>query len=342
MTADDLKITVLRAAKPGDFVFFNVGSDDNAHRELMIALANYLRPTGIIPVMLPPSIQLVGSIFEKAEAFPQLKLCKYVENPSLNVRWHTACGQECFFLDLPKFCMYCGGQVEQAATPGAAFTGEDSGSKWTESSRPRELLDSKETLHTDLAPALKEAIGKIELQKAEILKLRDELRNARLETARACMDALQAIGTMAGVSQPSTTPLTDAAMRDGFTGCDMAVPVEFSQRLERENHALRNLAANLRPGPISEALGGVEYERSYREAVEVTLNVPFGICPKCKQPITSFHNLSGCLAEKTQNILGIPILIVEDPKIPPTEIELRSPNGQVVRLVNLEIPREIS
>jgi hypothetical protein len=64
---------------------------------------------------------------------------------------------------------------------------------------------------------------------------------------------------------------------------------------------------------------------------------PFGVCPKCKQPITSFHNINGCPAEKTAaQLLGIPILIVEDPKMPPDQIELHSPNGQVVRVVNIK------
>jgi hypothetical protein len=42
------------------------------------------------------------------------------------------------------------------------------------------------------------------------------------------------------------------------------------ERLQAENRALKNLAENLRPGPISEALGGVEYERPYRAAVETS------------------------------------------------------------------------
>jgi hypothetical protein len=75
-----------------------------------------------------------------------------------------------------------------------------------------------------------------------------------------------------------------------------------------ENEALRNLAENLRPGPISEALGGVEHEQPYRKTAE--------------------------------QLLGIPILIVEDPTSPPDQIELHSPNGQVVRVVNLGVPRE--
>jgi hypothetical protein len=41
-----------------------------------------------------------------------------------------------------------------------------------------------------------------------------------------------------------------------------------NQRLQTQNQALRNLANNLRPGPISEAFGGIEHERPYREAVE--------------------------------------------------------------------------
>jgi hypothetical protein len=72
MTADDLKVTILRAAKPGDVVFFNVSSDDPEHRDLIEALGKFLSP--IKAVMLPPSIQLVGSIFEKGtpETDPEL------------------------------------------------------------------------------------------------------------------------------------------------------------------------------------------------------------------------------------------------------------------------------
>jgi hypothetical protein len=295
MTADDLKITVLRAAKPGDVVFFNVTSDDNEHRSLMMALRDYLAPTGIIPVMLPHSIQLAGSIFEKPEsAVVQAKICRYTQAELGGSLWLSDCGHEFYLssgLELLDYCGHCGGQVEeidaeQVATPGATTVGEDS--VRNESSRPQELRcfspdeieqlrvrasASKQPFHTDLAPALKEAIGKIELRKAEIAKLRDELREARLETARACTDALRTIGMMAA-----------------------------------ENEALRNLAENLRPGPISEALGGVEHEQPYRKTAE--------------------------------QLLGIPILIVEDPTSPPDQIELHSPNGQVVRVVNLGVPRE--
>lgn len=70
MSLENLKITVLRAAKPGDVVFFNVGPPHTLEsRELVVALADYLRPTGIIPVMLPDNIRMVGSIFE-APALP--------------------------------------------------------------------------------------------------------------------------------------------------------------------------------------------------------------------------------------------------------------------------------
>lgn len=82
-------------------------------------------------------------------------------------------------------------------------------------------------------------------------------------------------------------------------------------------------------------------ETSFETSAEVQAidpdPAPFGICPKCKQPITSFHNINGCPAEKTAaQLRGIPILIVEDPKMPPDQIELHSPNGQIVRVVNIK------
>lgn len=69
MSLENLKITVLRASKPGDVVFFNVGEQPSLEtRGFMEALVDYLRPTGIIPVMLPDSIRVVGSLIPAAPA----------------------------------------------------------------------------------------------------------------------------------------------------------------------------------------------------------------------------------------------------------------------------------
>lgn len=61
LTADDLKIAVLRGARPGDVVFFNVAAEASwamqaEAQDLVIAAAKYLRAQGLVPVMLPSSI----------------------------------------------------------------------------------------------------------------------------------------------------------------------------------------------------------------------------------------------------------------------------------------------
>jgi hypothetical protein len=45
---------------------------------------------------------------------------------------------------------------------------------------------------------------------------------------------------------------------------------EMIEKLTAENQALRNLANNLQPGPISAALGGAQYEKPFREAAGFT------------------------------------------------------------------------
>lgn len=225
MTADDLKITILRASKPGDVLFFHIDCEITEEvRELMVAIRDYLQPMGITPVMLPPTVTLVGSMFEAVE------------------------------------------------------------------------------------PPAPETDPEIMRLRQENETLRSTINDARLETVRGCTEGLRTIAIMAqenqalrnrmpvdakiNISESDATPLTDAAMTDGFTGCDLAIPVEFAQRLERENRALRNLAANLRPGPISEALGGVEHERSYREAVS-----PPRICKYTQSESGSMLWLTECNRE---------------------------------------------
>lgn len=70
---EGLKIAILQATRPGDVVFFNVAAEemrDQHHRELVVALGDYLRPMGITPVMLPQSIEVVGAVFDQANRAP--------------------------------------------------------------------------------------------------------------------------------------------------------------------------------------------------------------------------------------------------------------------------------
>ena len=68
MMLDDLKITILRATRPGDIVFFQITREPDAEfRSLITALADYLREAHVTPVMLPDAITVVGSIFSKEE-----------------------------------------------------------------------------------------------------------------------------------------------------------------------------------------------------------------------------------------------------------------------------------
>jgi hypothetical protein len=58
---------------------------------------------------------------------------------------------------------------------------------------------------------------------------------------------------------------------DHSGGCDYGPSTDLVselQRLREENQALRNLADNLQPGPISVALGGAAHEQPYREAAQ--------------------------------------------------------------------------
>lgn len=71
MTADELKVTILRAARPGDIVFFQVTREpDHELRSLIVALASYLRAANVTPVMLPESITVVGSAFVDPKRTP--------------------------------------------------------------------------------------------------------------------------------------------------------------------------------------------------------------------------------------------------------------------------------
>lgn len=58
------------------------------------------------------------------------------------------------------------------------------------------------------------------------------------------------------------------------------------------------ISESIAPWDLDAACDGWIAARDSQKATAETSKAPFGTCPDCQEPITSFHNINGCPAQK--------------------------------------------